>query len=195
LADSFNRRLERDVSSGDIPHVLAISYTYELPIGPGHLLNPSGALGRFAKGWQIVGDISVQSGLPLSVTQTTNNNSFAGFATQRPSCTANPNLPADQQTTARFFNTAAFVATPQFQIGTCSRNPVRGPHYRNADLAFIKRTPLKESTSLDFRAEIFNLTNTPLLGSPNLSVGNASFGSINSAGDPRIIQLALKLNF
>jgi hypothetical protein len=195
VADSFNRSLERDVSSGDIPHVLAISYTYDLPVGPGHALHPEGALGKLVNGWQLMGNVSVQSGLPLAIAQTTNNNAFTGFATQRPSCTGDPHLPASQRSTARFFNTAVFQATPQFGIGTCSRNPVRGPAYRNADLALAKRTPLKESLSLDFRAEIFNLTNTPLLGNPNTTVGNPAFGTITSAGDPRVVQLALKLHF
>ena len=72
---------------------------------------------------------------------------------------------------------------------------MRGPAYRNVDFALAKRTPLRETISLDFRAEIFNLTNTPLLGNPNTTVGNAAFGTITSAGDPRVMQLALKLNF
>jgi hypothetical protein len=195
VADSYDRRLERDVSSGDIPRILAVSYTYDLPIGPGHALNPQGIAGKFANGWQIMGDVSVQSGLPLTVTQTTNNNSFAGFATQRPSCSGDPNLPGSQRTVARFFDTSVFTATPQFQIGTCSRNPVRGPAYRNADFALSKLIPLREHLNMNFRAEVFNLTNLPLLGSPNLTAGNASFGSITSAGDPRVVQLALKLTF
>ena len=140
VADSFNRKLERDVSSGDIPNVTAISYTYDLPVGSGHRLNPGGVAGKFMDGWQIAGFVSLQSGLPLAVTQTTNFNSFAGFATQRPTCIANPELPAAQRTTAQYFNVAAFQITPQFQIGTCSRNPVRGPAYRDADIALIKRT-------------------------------------------------------
>ncbi len=195
VADSFNRRLERDVSSGDIPHVFAVSYRYELPAGAGRLLNPGGIWGKLASGWQIAGSIVAQSGLPLSVTQTTNNNAFAGFATQRPSCMGNPNLPAGEQTTERFFNTAAFAATPQFQLGTCSRNPVRGPHYRNADIAVIKDTAVSEGAQMELRAEVFNVTNTPPLGNPNTTVGNPSFGRITSAGDPRVIQLAVKLKF
>jgi hypothetical protein len=58
-----------------------------------------------------------------------------------------------------------------------------------------KRTPLTEAASLDFRVEVFNLTNTPPLGAPNAVLGSAGFGSITSAGDPRVIQLAVKLNF
>ena len=108
---------------------------------------------------------------------------------------ANPNLPSSEQTTARFFDTAAFMVAPQFTLGNSSRNPVRGPHYRNLDLALIKRTTITENLNLEFRAETFNLTNTPPLGAPNVVLGSAGFGSITSAGDPRILQFGLKLNF
>jgi hypothetical protein len=195
VADSFNRSLERDVSSGDIPKVFAVSYTYDLPVGPGHSLHPEGFLGKLANGWQIAGNVSALSGLPLAVAQTTNFNAFGGFATQRPSCTGDTSLPGSQQTTGQFFNTAALQTTPQFQIGTCTRNAVRGPAYRDADIALIKRTLIREMKSLDFRAEIFNLMNTPFLGAPNTTVGNAAFGTITSAGDPRVVQLGLKLIF
>jgi hypothetical protein len=43
--DSFNRRLERDVSTGDIPNVFVASFTYELPIGPGRSWSPQGIVG------------------------------------------------------------------------------------------------------------------------------------------------------
>src|SRR6185295_17903525 len=120
---------------------------------------------------------------------------FAGFGTQRPNLNANPNLSSSQQTTAQFFNIAAFTIAPQFTIGTSSRNPVRGPNYRNTDIALIKRTYIRERMNVEFRAEAFNLTNTPLLGAPNVVLGTPGFGSITSAGDPRVIQLALKFNF
>ena len=90
---------------------------------------------------------------------------------------------------------SAFQTAPVFTLGTCSRNPVRGPAYRDADIAFIKRTQIGERMSVDFRAEIFNLTNTPPLGAPNTTLGSSAFGTITSASDPRVIQLALKFNF
>jgi hypothetical protein len=195
VADSYNRKLERDVSTGDIPNVTAISYTYDLPIGPNHRFHPAGAAGKFTNGWQIAGIVSLESGLPLAVTQTTNFNAFAGFATQRPNCVADTAMPASQRSISKFFNTSAFQTASVFQLGTCSRNPVRGPAYRDADLAFIKRTGIGERMSVDFRAEIFNLTNTPPLGAPNVTQGSSAFGSITSAGDPRVVQLALKFNF
>jgi hypothetical protein len=195
VADGFNRRLDRDLSNGDIPNVTAVSWTYDLPIGAGHPLHPSGVLGKFSNGWQIAGIVSVQSGIPLAVTQSTNFNSFAGFGTQRPNCVADPSLPESKRSTAQFINVAAFETAPQFTLGTCSRNPVRGPGYQDADLALIKRTNISERLSLDFRAEVFNLTNTPTLNAPNAVVGSAGFGSIASAGDPRVLQFALKFNF
>jgi hypothetical protein len=195
VANGFNRRLDRDVSNGDIPNLTAVSWTYDLPLGPGHSLHPSGITGKFTNGWQIAGIVSVQSGIPLAVTQTTNFNSFAGYGTQRPNCVANTALPESQRTTAQFLNLAAFQIAPQFTLGTCSRNPVRGPGYQDADLALIKRTTIGERFSTDLRAEVFNLSNTPPLGAPNVVVGSAGFGSINAAGDPRVLQFALKFNF
>lgn len=195
VADGFNRRLDRDASSGDIPNVTAISWTYELPVGSGHDANPSGLTGKFTNGWEIAGIVSIQSGIPLAVTQATNFNSFAGFGTQRPNCVAKTALPASKRSIAEFFNTAAFQIAPAFTLGTCSRNPVRGPGYQDADVALIKHTQITERYRLDFRAEVFNLTNTPPLNAPNVVAEGAGFGSITSAGDPRVIQFALKFNF
>jgi hypothetical protein len=151
--------------------------------------------GALVRDWEVSGVMTLQSGIPLAVTQVTNFNSFAGFGTQRPNRIADPNLPASQQTTAQFFNTAAFTVAPQFTLGNSSRNPVRGPHYRNFDMAVIRRVMLGESRSLQLRGEVFNLTNTPSLGAPNVVLGSAGFGSIISAGDPRVIQLGVKFEF
>lgn len=195
VADGFNRRLERDLSNGDIPNATAVSWTYDLPVGPGHRLNPAGVKAKFTNGWQIAGIVTVQSGIPLAVTQATNFNAFAGFGTQRPNCVAATALPSSSRSTAQYINVAAFQIAPQFTLGTCSRNPVRGPAFRDGDVALMKRTGIGERFSVDFRAEVFNLTNTPPLNAPNVVVGSAGFGSITSAGDPRVVQFALKLNY
>ena len=80
-------------------------------------------------------------------------------------------------------------------LGTSSRNPVRGPGYRNLDLAFVRRVPLPKRTALEVRAEVFNATNTPPLGAPNGVQGSAAFGTITAAGDPRVIQIGVKFGF
>jgi hypothetical protein len=180
VADSFNRTLERDYSTGDIPHVLVAHAMWEIPHSGGITVSALATL---------------QSGVPLSVTQVTNFNAFAGFGTQRPNMTSNPTLPSDERTPARWFDTSAFSIAEPFTLGNSSRNPVRGPGYRNVDLAIARRTRLAGRMSLETRAEVFNLLNTPALGAPNTVVGTPAFGSITSAGDPRVVQLALKLLF
>jgi carboxypeptidase family protein len=176
-ADSFNRHLEKDESTGSIPHVFSSSFVWEV-----------------ARGWQLGGLLRLQSGSPLAVTQATNLNAFAGFGIQRPGRVGDPDS-GDQRSTARWFNTAAFAQAPQFTIGTASRNPVRGPGYQALDVMLGKTFPINESLRAEFRAEAFNVTNTPPLGAPNTSFGTTAFGTITRAFDPRVFEFALKLHF
>jgi len=189
VADSFNRRLERDYSTGDIPHVFVASGVWNIPSFA------RGPLGMLTSDWTVSTIVTLQSGMPFAVTQQTNFNAFAGFGTQRPNLIGDPTLPEDERTPAKWFNTAAFAVAPQFTVGTASRNPVRGPGYRNVDLAVIRRVPLNGRSTLEVRAESFNLLNHPPFGSPNGVLGSAGFGSISSAGDPRFVQVAMKYAF
>jgi hypothetical protein len=195
VADSFNRALERDYSTGDIPHNFVSSLIWDVPAGSGRAYEPQGVVGAIVRDWTVVGLVTLQSGLPVAVTQATNFNAFAGFGVQRPTLVGDPTLPADQRTPAHWFNTAAFAITPQFAIGTASRNPVRGPSYRGVDLSFIRRVPVTSGQSLEFRAEVFNLLNTVNFGAPAAVAGTASFGTVTSALDPRVVQLAVKYLF
>ena len=94
-ADSYNRRLEKDESTGSIPHVFT-----------------AGLVWQSRRGWQASAFLKTQSGMTVTVTQATNFNEAIGFGIQRPNLVADPSLPADQRTTARFFNTAAFTQAP-----------------------------------------------------------------------------------
>ncbi len=96
-------------------------------------------------------------------------------------------------------------------VGNVGRNSFRGPFQQNWDLSIIKKTKITEGTSIDFRAEFFNIFNHPVFQSPqaagitgfNTSLGN--YGVVDVAGNdssilatvnrPRIIQFALKINF
>jgi hypothetical protein len=195
VADSFNRRLERDYSTGDIPHVFVASGVWDLPWGTNRRSQVTGLLGAIVNEWTLTGVLTLQSGVPIAVTQTTNNNAFAGFGTQRPNLIGDPTLTSKERSVGRWFNTSAFATAPQFTLGTSSRNPVRGPGYRNLDLAVMRRVGLPEDRALEFRCEIFNVTNTPPFGAPNGVLGSAAFGTITTAGDPRVFQLALKFLF
>ncbi len=194
-ADTFRPSLERDSSSGDMPNVTSLSAIYDLPAGHGHSLASTGIADVLLGGWQLNTIVSVQSGMPVTVTQATNNNAFAGFALQRPNLVGKPNLSPDRRTPAHFINTTAFATAPQFVIGTASRNPVRGPAYRDVDFALVKHTKIFGETELDFRAELFDVSNTPEFAQPNGSFGSAAFGSITSTfTDPRVAQLSIRVS-
>jgi Carboxypeptidase regulatory-like domain len=181
-ADAYNRHLEKDVSTGDIPRAFALGWVYDIP-----------RLWKIS-GWQIAGLVRVQAGDTVPVLQAANNNSSLGFAVQRPNRIGNPNQ-FDGRSVARYFNTAAFTAAPQFVIGNSSRNPVRGPGLQNADLMIGKTFRLTERANLEFRAEAFNVSNTPPLNDPNGSFGSAAFGSITSAGNPRDFEFVVRVQF
>jgi hypothetical protein len=194
-ADSYNRRLEKDESTGSMPHVFSGSYVWEVPVGAGRRWDLSGWRNAIAGGWQLAGMLRLQSGSPLAVTQATNFNAFAGFGVQRPHKVVDPELPSDERGTARWFNTAAFSQAGQGVIGSSSRNPVVGPAYRALDVMVGKTFPITERVRAEFRAEAFNVTNTPSLTAPNTNFGNAAFGTITRAFDPRVFEMVMKVHF
>lgn len=194
-ADSLNKRLEKDVSSGNLPHVFSSGFVYELPFGAGRARPLRGWRNAIGGGWQVAGIVRAQSGAPVAVTQATNLNAFAGFGIQRPNRIADPALDGATRTTARWFNTSAFTAAPQFTIGNSSRNPVIGPGYRTLDVMAGKNFRLSERVRSELRIEAFNVTNTPPLGPPNGQFGTVAFGSITTALDPRVFELVMKIHF
>lgn len=181
-ADAFNRHLEKDLSTGDIPRVFSAGWVYDIP--------------RWWKvsGWQIGGLVRVQSGDMVPVSQATNLLSNLGFAVQRPNRLGDPNSFAGRSA-SEWFNVADFTAVPAFTIGNSSRNPVRGPGQQEADLMLGKTFRVTERVNIEFRAEVFNVTNTPPLNDPSGSFGAAAFGTIASAGNPRDFEFAAKIHF
>ena len=167
---------------------------WDLPIGNGRAMNPGGVLGALARDWSVATVMTLQSGVPVAVTQA-NSLGYAGFTTQRPNLVGDPTLPADERTPARWFNTSAFALANQFMIGSASRNPVRGPSYRSVDLAVMRQVRVGGPRSIELRLEAFNLFNTANFGAPAAQFGPASFGTITTALDPRVLQLAMKFWF
>ncbi len=194
-ADAFNSLLERDSSNGDMPNVLSVAGVYELPAGHGHRFASHGIAAVGLGGWTVNGIYSMQSGMPVTVTQATNNNAFAGFSLQRPNLVKNPQLPGNERTVKQFFNTAAFATAPQFTLGNASRNPVRGPAFRDLDAALVKHTRAGDRTDIELRAELFNVSNTPAFSQPNGSFGAAAFGTITSTTtEQRVAQFAVRIS-
>jgi hypothetical protein len=181
-ADASNRKLERDVSTGDIPKVFSAGWVYRIP-----------RLWKIS-GWEIAGIVRVQAGDAVPVTQATNTLSAFGYAVQRPNRIGNPNN-FPNRSVGQWFDKSAFVAAGQFSIGNSSRNPVRGPGLQDADLMLSKTFRISERVNFELRAEAFNVSNTPPLNDPNGSFGSAAFGTITSAGNPRDFEFAGKVRF
>jgi hypothetical protein len=192
VADSFDRSRERDYSTGDIPRVFLTSAVWDVPWGRGRGRQLPALPRAVFNDWTLTGVLTLQSGMPFAVTQTTNNNAFAGFGTQRPNRVGNPELPADERSPGRWFDTNAFQTAPQFAIGTSVAQPGARPGLSQSRPR-NHAAHTAASKALEVHTEIFNLTNTTHFNAPNGVLGSAACGTISSAGDPRVVQLALKL--
>ncbi len=194
VANSFDLDRDYDYSTGDIPHYFGASVVWDLPFGRGRARQPRGVVGALASDWSLAGLVTLQSGVPVAVTQA-NSLGYAGFTTQRPNLVGDPTLPSRERPPGRWFDTSAFTAANQFSLGTASRNPVRGPSYRVVDLAAMRLIRLGGERVIELRAEVFNLLNTVNYGAPAAQFGAANFGTITSALDPRVVQMAVKFSF
>ncbi len=170
------------------------SFVWRIPVGTGHALGGQwpAAMQQVVGGWQVNGIISVQTGLPVTPLLSFDN-SNTGLGLDEPNCIANPNN--GPKTTAQWFTTSAFALPPQYSYGNCGRNIITGPGIADVDFSAFKIFHIWENANLQFRSEFFNLFNHPNFNPPGTTYGTPSFGVITSAGDPRIIQFALKLTF
>ena len=102
----------------------------------------------------------------------------------------------DARTVSRWFDTSAFTSPPAFTYGDAGRNILDGPGRKNVDFSVFKDFRITEDTRVQFRAEFFNLTNTPQFDLPNATIGSGPAGTISSIiGIPRQIQFGLKVAF
>jgi hypothetical protein len=167
-------------------NVLAVNYVYELPFF--HSL--TGVAGAVLKGWETTGIITVESGFPLTMSLSTPTQ---GLAT-RPNVVSGQS-PSGPKTVAEWFNTNAYAAPPFGFYGNAGVSTVTGPGLDNWNLGFFKNFAIRESMSLQFRAEFFNIWNRANFNLVATTVGAGGFGQVTGASDPRITQLALKLLF
>ena len=106
------------------------------------------------------------------------------------------NLPRDQRTADRFFNTDAFTAPAPFTFGNAGRDTIPGPGNNIFDFALLRQFRVREGHALQFRAESFNAFNHPNWGIPGPYPDfGPFFGKIFSSGEPRRMQFALRYDF
>lgn len=175
-----------------------ISHTVELPFGRGKplLSSTSGVLNKMVSGWSVGGFATFHTGFPLSLSSIGNSGVSANPSVLRPNSTGqSAKLSSDvQDRLNRFFDTSVFTVPQSFTFGNTGRNlpDVRGPGKRNYDLSLIKTTTLTETMSVQFRAEAYNLTNTPYFFFPGTNLGSPSFGVISGSQGERQWQMSLK---
>lgn len=195
--DQTNLRSSYGPSEFDRTHRFVLSFVYQ----PSALRRGARPVQFLLSNWQFSGLTVFQSGIPLTVVDSTAGTIF-GSASSRAQCTGQ-NPASSGSVTDRlngYFNTAAFSTAPAIGNGTgfgsCGRGIARAPDQRNLDFAIQRSFRIIKESNLLFRAEFFNLTNTPNFGAPNGDRSSPSFGVISSAAaNPRIIQFALKYNF
>ena len=178
----------------DVCNRIAISSFYELPFGK----TASGAKALLERSWQVNLAAIWATGLPFTVLNASDvsNTNPGAYSADRPNQIAKAAL--TNPGVHRFFNTAAFAAQPEGTLGNERSNQLYGPHTRRIDASLFKNIPLAKKTNLQFRTEIFNVTNTANFAAPAANLGGSNFGELTqmTAGyTPREIQFALRLQF
>jgi hypothetical protein len=186
-----NWSIERASSDLDIRHRWTLLANYELPFGK----SLSGLAKAAVGGWQLNGVAILQSGPTITVQNGAARANTGGG--DRPNAVRSAILPAGERSLSRWFDTSAFAAQPFFEIGNLGRNTLFGPGRSQLDVSLFKTFRPKEGLQVQFRAEIFNITNTPNFGVPGNALGTAPFGVVSDTANtlPRNVQLALKLLF
>jgi hypothetical protein len=196
----YDQKAERNVTSSDIPHVVSLSYTYELPFGPGKpFLNRKGVVGQLVGGWQISGIHQYQSGRPIHIEYDAFGSSNPYFGAGdgfsfRPNVVpgqplknpaydakcSGPVQPTAGRNACQFYiNPGAFVAPPAGEFGNAPNlfSQLRMPGFYNEDLSISKRFAISERVNLQFQANFFNALNRVVFSSG----GNAQTFIVNAA--------------
>jgi hypothetical protein len=174
----------RALADFDRTHNLQVYGIYELPFGPGKRWASAGVPAIIAGGWQLNGVLSATSGTPFTVTS-------AGTSVNAPGNTQTADQVLDTVTILggvgrgnSYFDPAAFAPVTAVRFGTSGRNSLRGPGAVNLDASLFRDFKLGAGTSMQFRAEVFNVTNRPAFNNPG---ANAS--SPTRAADGTILNL------
>jgi len=192
---------DRSLSYLDTPDTVNISGHYELPFGVGKTKLNRGPAAWILGNWAVAGIYSYSSGFPVAVSSPDNTNAFA-IGSFRPMATGAPAaLPDGPQIrdNGPYFNPAAFLRTPQFQFGNVSRflPDVRNPSNFGLNALIEKQLVFRERIRIQFRTELFNVTNSVNFAGPQTNITSSAFGSIalTQVNNPRAIQFGLKVLF
>jgi Carboxypeptidase regulatory-like domain len=185
--DPQNRRAEWGNCAADRRQIANASLVFKSP------QFRSTWMKRLAGDWQASGIYTFTSGSWLTITDGTDV-SLTGVGSDRPNVVADWHV--DNPTIKQWFNTSAFTRQAAGTFGNAGRSTMLGPSNWNLDAALWRTFRITEKTKMDLRVEAFNVLNHTRFNNPGTSLNNGNtLGQITSALDPRIMQLALKVNF
>jgi hypothetical protein len=188
--DPANGYYDHGLSDFNRTHRFVASFIYDSP-----LFSDNRALHYIVGNWELNGIVTVESGLPVNITDGVNQslNGVSGTPPDRPNVVSDPNN--GPKTVAEWFNTGAFELNAYGTYGTEGRNAVEGPGYFDVDYSMTKTFPIHESLNLKIRAEAFNLFNHTNFDNPVSVLNSPLFGRLTTAEPPRVLQFALRFNF
>lgn len=188
--DPLDYALSYGPSDNDVRNRFAASYIYQFP----KLTSLHGVLGGLINDWQNQSIVTAQTGQPYSINSSLDT-AATGIGSETADLTGASLNPTGSRGVHSYFNTAAFQNAAPGTFGETSRNFLTGPSLVNVDFSLFKEFPIHEFGKVQFRSEFFNLFNHPNFYNPDNTVGDGTFGQLQSARDPRIMQFALKYLF
>jgi hypothetical protein len=205
-----NFQLDKGSSDFDIRQRFVGSVLYELPFGKGKRIlgSASGALNQLVGGWQLNLIPTLQSSVNRSVTSPNTStiayitqhanakgiSPYSSFSLNGVSITPREGFGSNNRS-LYWFDPFAFTQAAPLTFGTAGRDIIASPGFMNWDLSLFKTFVVHEGMDLTFRAEFFDAFNQVRFDPPNLDSSSPFFGQIQSAEQPRIIQLGLRLQF
>ena len=187
---------ERANSNLDVRHRFVATAIYELPFGRGKRMGSdwNGFLDAVAGGWQVNPILTFQTGLPFDLIDQSG-----------PQPVTRPDQIGSLHQLdhiAKWFDTSAFASGPSTagifdRAGTAPRNPFHGPGRQYLDFSLFKNFRIGERLNTQFRAQFYNITNTPQFDQPNGNVGSGDFGRVTNTllSTERQIEFALRFTF
>ena len=192
----YNQRISKSLSSFDLRHNFVVSYSYDVPFQK-LTSSGSGAVHKFLDGWTVTGITRFTTGLPITMGEGDDASLCGCGGADRPNYNGQPIQFFDPRSAAnhRYFSTTPFSFEQVGVPGNANRRFFHGPGLNNWDFSLHKDTRVTERTSLEFRAEFFNVFNHTQFTNPSGSVTSSNFGLVTGARDARIGQMALKFLF
>jgi hypothetical protein len=193
------RECDKGPASFDVKHRAVMSLIYQLPFGRGRQFGQGmpAPVNFVAGGWSVTSIATFATGAPFDITAP--NTTGYGNVTHRANrvCGGQSESLEDSVRTNGFqwFDTSCFVAPLSGYYGNSARNVLYGPGTHNWDIGIQKFFPIHEELRLEFRGEMFNAFNHAQFNAPNSSVVGSTFGLINSARAPRLVQFAMRMLF